>query len=66
MTSYCQPAVLLLYKGIRMLTLSYLQTRRREGRDEAERIFGGNYGTTWAHQRVRKEEASGLRCKEGY
>lgn len=25
MTSYCQPAVLLLYKGIIMLTLSYLQ-----------------------------------------
>lgn len=25
MTSYCQPAVLLLYKRIIMLTLSYLQ-----------------------------------------
>lgn len=43
-----------------MLTLSYLHTTDR--RRAAERIFEGNYGTRWAHQRARKEEG----CKEGH
>lgn len=39
---------------------------QREGRLKAERIFEGNYGTTWVHRRVRKEEGLWPRCKEGY
>lgn len=42
------------------------KNRQREGHVEAERIFEGNYGTTWAHQRARKEEGLRPRCKEGY
>lgn len=65
MSGHGRPAalLLLLYRRIIMLTLSYLQRsagRRGEvgGRLEAERILGGNYETTRAPSAV--EEGRGL------